>query len=337
MSAPGFTVGDKAKGVALKFDLVAGELTATYAPSTESSVFQAILRVPEGDLRQRLEELCRGAAASQEVRDASVDTRLSQMAARAGYSLKAAGRTTQAALEWLLYSNENTNWTYDLSPRNLAHLANMISVTTAQPVDDIAAYIAEPDQDATLKAHISETVNKQPAARTGLIDTHPRWCRRLGWYAVVRALKPKLVIETGVDKGLGSVLLCAALARNAEEGHEGRYLGTDINPRAGYLLGGPYARFGEIRYGDSIETLETLTDPVDVLINDSDHSADYEYREYQTLAPLFSDRSVILGDNAHSTDMLMRFASETGRKFLFFRELPQGHWYPGAGVGFAFT
>ena len=233
MSTTGFTVGDKAKGVALKFDPVAGELTATYAPSTESSVFQAILRVSEGELRQRLEELCETAAVPREARDAAVDTRLSQMAARAGYSLKAAGRTTQAALEWLIYSNENTNWTYDLSPRNLAHLANMVSVATGQPVNDITAYIAEPDQDEVLKAYIFRTVNKQPSARTGVIDTTPRWCRRLGWYAVVRALKPKLVIETGVDKGLGSVLLCAALARNAEEGHEGRYLGTDINPRAG--------------------------------------------------------------------------------------------------------
>ena len=103
------------------------------------------------------------------------------------------------------------------------------------------------------------------------------------------------------------------------------------------MLGGPYAKFGEIRYGDSIETLKTLTDSVGVLINDSDHSADYEYREYQTIAPLLNSQSVILGDNAHSTDMLMKFAHETGRKFLFFRELPQGHWYPGAGVGFAFT
>ena len=337
MPASEFTVGDKESGVALKFNSESGELTATYAPENEPSPFQAILRASDNSLRQRLEELCEGAASSPYQRDAIVNTRLSQLTPRAGLGLKTAGRVVRGVLEWLLYSNENTNWTYDLSPRNLLHLANMVALVTNRPVDEIKKYVGEPDADAELREHIASTLTNGPAERSGLSDPVPRWGRRIGWYAVVRALKPKLVVETGVDKGLGAVLLCSALARNANEGQEGRYIGTDINPAAGYLLGGSYGKFGEIRYGDSIDTLKTITDPVDVLINDSDHSADYEYREYQTLASIFHPKSVILGDNAHSTDMLMQFASETGRQFLFFRELPQGHWYPGAGIGFAFT
>ena len=337
MSAPGFKIGDKVKGVSLKFDSTAGELTATYAPNRGTSEFQATLHVTDTKLLQRMEELCEGAAMASGARDEIVEVRLSELTPRADYVLRATDLIASSALEWLLYSNENTNWTYDLTPRSLSHLANMVSIATKRPVDEIEAFITELKTDEDLKTHIAKTILDGPADRAGLADTIPRWSRRVGWYAVVRALKPKLLIETGVDKGLGSVLLCAALARNSTEGHEGRYIGTDINPSAGYLLCGPYLRFGEIRYGDSIETLQSITDPVDVFINDSDHNADYEYREYQTLAPLMHDSSVILGDNAHSTDMLMRFAAETDRKFLFFREPPQGHWYPGAGVGFAFT
>ena len=78
--------------------------------------------------------------------------------------------------------------------------------------------------------------------------------RRLGWYAFARTMKPKIIVETGVDKGIGSVLLCSALLKNKEEGFEGRFFGTDINPEAGYLLNGKYAEVGKILYGDSINT-----------------------------------------------------------------------------------
>ena len=52
-----------------------------------------------------------------------------------------------------------------------------------------------------------------------------------------------------------SVLLCCALLENREEGYEGRFFGTDINPEAGYLLSGIYSGVGKIIYGDSIQSL----------------------------------------------------------------------------------
>ena len=75
---------------------------------------------------------------------------------------------------------------------------------------------------------------------------------------------------------------------------------------------------------------------IDLFINDSDHSAEYEAIEYQTVAPRLEKGVVLLGDNAHATDALHRFAVSTGRRFQFFKEEPARHWYPGAGIGFAF-
>ena len=160
--------------------------------------------------------------------------------------------------------------------------------------------------------------------------------RRLGWYAVVRALKSRLVVETGVDKGLGGVLLCAALLRNTAEGHPGRYIGADINPREGYLILGAYRAVGEVAYGDSLETLAVLKDPIGVFINDCDHSADYEAREYAAVLLHLAPKALILSDNSHSTPALVDFAAAHGKRFLFWRESPIEHWYPGAGIGFAF-
>jgi predicted O-methyltransferase YrrM len=160
--------------------------------------------------------------------------------------------------------------------------------------------------------------------------------RRLGWYAVARAIKPKTIVETGVDKGLGSCVLSAALARNTEEGYPGHYYGFDINPKAGYLLAGKYAEFGEIRYGDSLASLRQLDAAIDLFINDSDYNPNYETAEYNTVAPRLSPNAIVLGDNSHATDRLLAFSLATERQFAFFRETPDKHWYPGAGIGISF-
>ena len=163
------------------------------------------------------------------------------------------------------------------------------------------------------------------------------FARRLGWYAVARATKPRIIVETGVERGHGAVLLCAALLRNVDEGHPGKYFGTDLNPQAGWLLSGRYASFGKMLYGDSITSLKAFAEPIDLFVNDSDHSAEYEALEYETIAARLSPGAIILGDNAHVTDKLALFAEASGRRFLMFREEPKDHWYPGAGLGMAFS
>jgi predicted O-methyltransferase YrrM len=149
-------------------------------------------------------------------------------------------------------------------------------------------------------------------------------------------MKPKVVVETGVDKGLGSIVLCAALLRNRSEGHDGQYYGTDLNPKAGYLLCGKYSEVGKVLYGDSLESLRAMKNTIDIFINDSDHSATYEAAEYEAIVPLLSEASIILGDNSHVTPALLNFSRLHQRKFLFWKEEPINHWYPGGGIGFSF-
>jgi predicted O-methyltransferase YrrM len=235
---------------------------------------------------------------------------------------------------WLFTSREFTNYTYDLSERNLRHLAAFVSEVTGVDYAKAEGYVAELNRDAELRDHVRSTIASSSEGH--LADRVVRFGRRLGWYAIVRAVKPRVVVETGIDKGLGSVVLTAALKRNAEEGHPGRYYGTDINPRAGYLLHGEYAKYGQCLYGDSLGSLIQLEAIVDVFINDSDHSADYEAREYEIIAPKLTPSAIVIGDNAHATDELLRFALRTGRRFLYFGEEPLDHWYPGAGIGAAF-
>jgi predicted O-methyltransferase YrrM len=239
-------------------------------------------------------------------------------------------RTIEAIHPILLTTGETHNFTYDLTDRSLQYMVETIAAAIGRPRAEITSYVEEAISDSDLRAHATTASLAQRP------DIRSPFGRRLGWYAVVRATKPRVVVETGVERGHGALILCAALLRNAQEGHPGRYFGTDINPKAGELLKGKYAGTGTILYGDSITSLRALNEKIDLFINDSDHSDEYEYQEYLTVEDKLSDTAIILADNAHVTDKLVRFSRERGRRFLFFREEPKDHWYPGAGIGISF-
>lgn len=235
---------------------------------------------------------------------------------------------------WLFSSREHTNFTYDLTDLNLRYMARFLAVVCGCKPSDMEKYIREILSDDQLREHIA--LRTKNSDRSYLADDDPRYARRVGWYALVRATRPRVVVETGVDKGLGSCILTAALAKNSEEGHPGRYYGTDINPKAGYLLDGRYASFGKILYGDSIESLSELETKIDLFINDSDHSTDYEMAEFETIESKLTEHAMVIGDNSHFSDKLINFAERTGRDFLYFQEQPENHWYPGGGIGVAY-
>ena len=235
---------------------------------------------------------------------------------------------------WLFTSREFANFTYDLTDINKRYLISLIAVITVKNFREINSYAIELENDEELRSHIESTILNSKERH--FADQKVHFGRRLGWYILVRALKPKIIVETGVDKGMGSCVLAAALMKNEKDGFPGYYYGTDINPVAGYLLSGKYRKYGEILYGDSIASLKKLDLEIDLFINDSDHSAAYEEEEYEIIEKKLSNTAIVLGDNAHVTDKLINFALATNRSFVFFQEKPYKHWYLGAGIGIAY-
>jgi len=234
--------------------------------------------------------------------------------------------------KWIWKDTETSNFYYKLTPLNRDYLAQTISSLTDESYEKIIQYFYELENDNGLREHLRMSLQGTHYGS----DIEIEYGRRLGWYAFVRALKPRVVVETGVDHGVGACVLASALLRNSAEGFSGRYYGTDIRPEAGQLFCGRYSEAGSILYGDSIQSLEKLNEKIDLFINDSDHSEEYEYREYLTVSEKLSEKAIILGDNSHSTDSLSRFSRESHRKFLFFAEEPYNHWYPGAGIGISY-
>jgi len=236
-------------------------------------------------------------------------------------------------LWWTIASREHYNYTYDLEVRNLKHMVAFLSVVSGRSSSEIQVYMDELLGDEKLREHILQLT--AVSQEKYVADMTVRYGRRIGWYALVRALKPRTVVETGVDKGLGSVVIAAALKKNASEGHPGYLIGIDINPRAGYLLSGCYAEFGKLVFKDSLAALRELSPGVELFIHDSDHNPEFEAAEYNAVEARLAPKAIILSDNAEHTDELLQFAARTRRRFLFFSEKPKNHWWPGEGIGIA--
>ncbi|GIJ33142.1 O-methyltransferase [Micromonospora sediminimaris] len=243
-------------------------------------------------------------------------------------------KVLRTSARWLVASREHHNYTYELTKLSRHHLAWFVSVVCELPVKQVRKYLAEIESDDVLRQHISSAV--AGAARRGLADKQVRYARRIGWYAIVRAKRPKHIVETGVDKGLGSCVLAAALLRNAAEGHPGRVSSIDINPEAGYLARtAPWSEVIDLVIGDSVESITALDRPVDLFLHDSDHSRAYERREFAAVEVKLAPGAILLTDNVTHTNVLAEHAERTGRRFLAYRETPANHWYPGDGIGVA--
>lgn len=260
---------------------------------------------------------------------ASPFARLAAFPIRARIAFRHLGNESLLISKWLFVSKEHTNFTYDLSPRNVHHLAWWVSGVTGASIDDCRNWVFEALDDEVLKEHVIRAT--KGSDRRGLADVRISLARRAGWYAIVRATQPQHVVETGTDKGLGSLALAAALLMNGK----GRLTTIDINPAAGYLISGEYAYVTDLVFGDSVAAISSIGSNVDLFIHDSDHSAEHESREIRAIEEKLSPHAYVLSDNAHATNSLLNWAESTGRCFSYFQEQPQSHWYEGAGIGAA--
>src|SRR6185503_19685891 len=103
----------------------------------------------------------------------------------------------------------------ELDDLNVKYLTSFVSVVTGKSYEVIEDYVREIQQDAQLREHIVR-ISRNSKERY-VADPVAHYGRRLGWYAIMRALKPRLCVETGTDKGLGTCVMAAAIMRNARE------------------------------------------------------------------------------------------------------------------------
>jgi hypothetical protein len=229
------------------------------------------------------------------------------------------------ALQHLLFDVEYDNFTYDIS--NCDELSQFLSRATGINESELAGYIAEILNDEALHTEISGRF-KRPA----------RFGRRVGWYALIRATRPAVVVEAGVHDGLGACAILSALAKN----DHGKLIGMDIQPEPGSAwLIPPHLRTRfEFVAGDIVETLPALCERerIDLFIHDSDHSEIFEAMEYEVITPHLPQGAIVISDCAAPVGnippcVLEVWAQQQNRHFDSWQEKPIGHFYFGAHFG----
>jgi hypothetical protein len=250
---------------------------------------------------------------------------------RLGAVMKHNFLVSQQSVSWLIRSREHTNYTYDLTELNLLHLAWFVSVITGISVGEARIYINELEQDEGLRERALNALSQSPRRR--LADPEIRWHKRLGWYALVRALAPNHVVETGTDKGLGTLALAAAVQRNGR----GRVTTIDSNPASGSLICEPYASVVDRLVVDSADLALRELATVDFFLHDSARCRSQEELELLAVEPRLGPSSTVLSNTGDISGGLPLWAEATGRKFLFFQERPREHWYPGGGIAAAWS
>ena len=240
------------------------------------------------------------------------------------------GRSAMLSLRWLLQSKEFANFTYDLTEQNKSYLAHFVANICNISVVDATMYVHEIEDNIELRNYVAARLKAH--RRGNEIDGLAFYGRRAGWYALIRASRPGIIVETGTEKGLGSLVIAEALRKNGI----GKLITIDMEPSSGLLIGPEYSELVERMIGDSLQCLSNI-ETIDLFIHDSDHSAEHEMAEFNVALPRLSSNALVLSDNSHVTDELQKWALSNDRRFAYFAESPLNHWYKGAGIGVAYN
>jgi len=234
---------------------------------------------------------------------------------------------------WLIRSREHSNFTYNLTESSKRCLADVVSIATGVDWTTAAGYISEFEEEFdSLDAHCRQILSD--GADRYLTDPGAKPGRRLAYYALVRALKPRVVVEAGAARGLGTCIVAAALRRNAAEGRPGKVHAVDVEATAGALIRVPYQTFADLSISDSEGFLRQFPAPVDLFIYDIVNEAEFELRQYRAIEKQLGGRSVLL--SVWTTGALREFAGQTGRHHVTFRDEPADHWHPGCRIAIAY-
>lgn len=125
-------------------------------------------------------------------------------------------------------------------------------------------------------------------------------------YALVRMLKPKVVLETGVGAGVSSWTILHAMEQNGE----GKLISIDLPtpntqllPEVGYLVPKHLRYRWEMRIGSSRRLLQRILvelGQIDIFHHDSRHSYRNQLQEYLTAWPFIRTGGILVSDDVNN-------------------------------------
>jgi len=150
-------------------------------------------------------------------------------------------------------------------------------------------------------------------------------------YFMIRELKPEIIIETGVHRGVSSLFMLQAL----EDNNKGKLYSIDL-PLANYLTddrGSTKSTLSaekvgvcvtetlrnrwELILGDSKKELPKLLSSlksIDMFLHDSKHTYEHMMWEFNTIWPSLSEDAILISDDTNWNSSFMDFSEKVGRR-----------------------
>ncbi len=227
-----------------------------------------------------------------------------------------------AAAGYLLLDPEIESFSYELA--NEHELIEIVSAAMGVDAATVATYCAEAHTDPELNALLSARVRWRPETKRRM----PLGLRTL-WYVLVRVRRPKLVIETGVLQGLGSLTILAALERNAAEGSPGRLISVDTDPAAGWLVPPRLRTRWSLLTGRSTEVLPAALagEGVGILFQDTPHTYHNQMAEFGLAIEHAVTPLLLIDPDGGRSPALQELGERHGARRFQYQPAPRRHFY----------
>ncbi|NQU99969.1 MAG: class I SAM-dependent methyltransferase [Parcubacteria group bacterium] len=144
-------------------------------------------------------------------------------------------------------------------------------------------------------------------------------------FALCRLLKPKTIVETGVQSGISSTYILESLERN-EMGnlYSIDYPNKEFKNTTGWLIPNRLRHRWILKIGKSSDELSPLLKhlvEIDFFLHDSDHSYTNMMFEFRTSWPYIKKGGLLLSDDTHLNKAFYDFSCEVNRTPVKFYSL----------------
>jgi predicted O-methyltransferase YrrM len=192
-----------------------------------------------------------------------------------------------------------------------------LSSVTGTSVASIRRFMNEPFEERAFLDHMNES---EPLLQDVVSAGAELYAKRVViQYAVVRAQKPNVVVETGVANGVSSAYLLLALHLN----QKGHLHSIDVGDRSflppcketGWIVPGWLRNRWTLHMGDSRKLLPEVLGQfaeIDVFIHDSLHTQEHMKFEYEKAYPSIRSGGVLISDDALWNPAFPEFARAVG-------------------------
>jgi predicted O-methyltransferase YrrM len=188
---------------------------------------------------------------------------------------------------------------------------------TGASVDAIREYLDEPISSPAFSRHLRETEQNFRELKIMSADLYAK--KVLFPYAAVRALRPQVVVETGIANGVSSAYILLALHRNQRGAlhsiglPDPAYLPEGME--AGWFVPKWLRKPWHVHLGDAKEILPKLLPElgrIDIFLHDSLHTYEHMLWEFEIAYPFLRLGELLFADDALWNSAFEDFARKVG-------------------------